>query len=79
MKYMTSNKLMLFHIVMGSAMRYEEKVEGLKAGHKALADRLSSHSILELPGNVDKRKLERAYDKIASEYVLVLKKRSEID
>ncbi len=59
-------------------MKYEERVEDLKAGHKALAKKLSSHGIMELPENVDKKKLERAYDKIAREYVLVLKKRSEL-
>ena len=65
-------------LIAGMEMQYEERMERLKNGHKALMGKLNEWSLKQLPENVDREKLERAYDKIENEYVLVLKKKSEL-
>ncbi len=56
-------------------MKYEEKIDHMRAGHRMLSERLGSNAVWQLPENVDKQKLESAYDKIENEYEWVLKRK----
>ena len=54
-------------------MRYEEKIVNLVSMHESLLDKLRLKEKGGLPKNVDREKLEEAYDSLKG-YVFVLKK-----
>jgi hypothetical protein len=57
-------------------MRHDERIEIMKEGYKALYERLESKQMAHLPKNVDRKKLEKTYDRIDNQYEWVLRKKT---
>ena len=61
---------------MDEDMEYEKKLELMRSSYRDLLERIKRASS-SIPSGVDKKKLDKACDLIANEYVWVLKKRSD--
>jgi hypothetical protein len=65
---------MLQNINMGERIKHENRIVELIALHETLLARLSVHDPGKLPGGMDPKKLEKAYESLKG-YSFVLKKR----